>query len=62
MPASCGRGRGGPVPLFDVVLYPEEREGTPLQAGESGRNLEQMLEMDWDRHRAEVVSLVTGVV
>lgn len=50
-----------PAPLFDVVPYPEEQEGAPLQAGESGRSLEQMLDMDWGLPRAEVVSLVTGV-
>ncbi|MDK8237981.1 type II toxin-antitoxin system HipA family toxin [Actinomyces urogenitalis] len=56
------RGDGWEIaPLFDVVPYPDEQEGTPLTAGSSSRSLEQLLDTDWGLPRHEVAAMTARI-
>lgn len=35
------------APLFDVVPFPYEERGTPLESGDPDRSLEHLLDLDW---------------
>ncbi len=54
-------GAWSAAPLFDVVPYPQEQDGTPLSPEAPGRSLEQLLDMDWGLRRSEVLALATRV-
>ncbi|WP_136314466.1 type II toxin-antitoxin system HipA family toxin [Actinomyces procaprae] len=49
------------APVFDVVPCPDERDGTPLEGTTSERSLEQLLDLDWELPRSEVLDLTTRV-
>nr|WP_194256520.1 HipA domain-containing protein [Actinomyces faecalis] len=56
------RGDGWEIaPLFDVVPYPDEQEGTPLTAGSSSRSLEQLLGTDWGLPRDAVAAMTARI-
>ena len=56
-----GNGRWAPAPVFDIVPYPREGEGTPLQAGHGERSLEALLDLDWGIPAARVEQEVRRV-
>lgn len=56
------RGSGWVLaPLFDVVPFPDEQTGTPLDDSSSGRSLEQLLDLDWGIQRREVLGIASRV-
>lgn len=49
------------APLFDVVPYPDEQTGTPLDGHHAERSLELLLDLDWGVPR-DAVATVAGRV
>lgn len=57
-----GDGRWTLAPVFDVVPYPGDGEGTPLAPGEDARSLEGLLDLAWGIPRREVERIASRVV
>lgn len=55
------RGRWSPAPVFDVVPYNQEQDGTPLLEGDRQRSLDQLLDLDWGLPQREVVEIAAVV-
>lgn len=49
------------APLFDLVPFPKEQTGTPIDGASPDRSLEQLLDTDWGVARSDVIRLVTRV-
>lgn len=55
------RGQWSPAPVFDVVPYNQDQEGTPLADETRQRSLEQLLDLDWGIPRREVQKIADTV-
>lgn len=49
------------APLFDIVPFPDEQNGTPLDGSSPGRSLEQLLDIDWGLPRSQVLRMTTRI-
>lgn len=56
-----GRDGWSIAPLFDVVPFPYEEQGTPLATGDPDRSLEHLLDIDWGLKRDRVAQIAGSV-
>ncbi len=49
------------APLFDVVPFPYEERGTPLESGDPDRSLEHLLDLDWGLKKDRVAQIAGTV-